>query len=171
MTDDLWETHARWWIDGFTDGADPEYEEQILPLAADALNGARTVLDVGCGDGQVARLAVKGGATKVIGLDPTWNQIVVAHQRDGGAHFLQAGAANLPFRDEAFDAVVACLVFEHIRDVDDAIAEVARVLKFADVGKGKRGDVMRVHEKLMPELCELFKVGVTADEEDTERAE
>jgi hypothetical protein len=32
--DDLWETHAGWWIDGFTDGADPEYEEQILPLAA-----------------------------------------------------------------------------------------------------------------------------------------
>ena len=30
--------------------------------------------------------------------------------------------------DEWFDAVVACLVFEHIRDVDDAIAEVARVL-------------------------------------------
>jgi hypothetical protein len=32
---ELWETHAAWWIDGFTDGADPEYTEQILPLAAD----------------------------------------------------------------------------------------------------------------------------------------
>lgn len=51
------------------------------------------------------------------------------------------------------------------------VREVARVLRFADVGKGKRGDVMRVHDKLMPELCELFKVGVTADEEDTEHAE
>jgi SAM-dependent methyltransferase len=127
--DDLWEQHAGWWIDGFTDGADPEYEEQILPLAAAGLAGARRVLDVGCGDGQVARLAVTGGATKVIGLDPTWNQITVANERDGGAHFLQAGAAKLPFRDGAFDAVVACLVFEHIRDVDDAIAEVARVLE------------------------------------------
>ncbi len=29
----------------------------------------------------------------------------------------------------SFDAAVACLVFEHIRDVDDAIAEVARVLR------------------------------------------
>ncbi|MGB0822372.1 MAG: hypothetical protein ACPGR3_07400, partial [Ilumatobacteraceae bacterium] len=25
----LWEEHAEWWIDGFTDGADPEYEDQI----------------------------------------------------------------------------------------------------------------------------------------------
>ena len=40
----------------------------------------------------------------------------------------RAGAGALPFADGSFDAVVACLVFEHIRDVDDAIAEVARVL-------------------------------------------
>jgi SAM-dependent methyltransferase len=126
--DDLWETHAQWWIDGFTEGADPEYEEQILPLAAAHLAGARDVLDVGCGDGQVARLAARGGATRVIGIDPTWNQVRVAHER-GHASFAKAGAAALPFADASFDAVVACLVFEHIRDVDDAIAEVARVLR------------------------------------------
>ena len=31
---ELWEQHSQWWIDGFTGGADPEYDEQILPLAA-----------------------------------------------------------------------------------------------------------------------------------------
>ena len=124
---DLWETHAGWWIDGFTDGADPEYEEQILPMAAAELAGARRVLDVGCGDGQVSRLASRLGCDTVVGVDPTWNQVKVAAQR-GGASFARAGAARLPFADDSFDAVVACLVFEHIRDVDDAIAEVARVL-------------------------------------------
>jgi SAM-dependent methyltransferase len=39
------------------------------------------------------------------------------------------GGGALSFRDGAFDAAVACLVFEHIRVVDDAIAEVARVLE------------------------------------------
>jgi hypothetical protein len=34
---DLWEENAQWWIDGFTEGADAEYEEQILPLAAQEL--------------------------------------------------------------------------------------------------------------------------------------
>ncbi len=127
--DDLWETHADWWIEGFTAGADPEYEEQILPLAAAELAGCRRILDVGCGDGQVSRLATSLGAPLVVGVDPTWNQVKVAHQRGGGPAYARAGAAQLPFADASFDAVVACLVFEHIRDVDDAIAEVARVLQ------------------------------------------
>ena len=129
MADDLWETNAGWWIEGFTDGADPEYEEQILPLAAEHLSGARRVLDVGCGDGQVARLARRLGAEVVAGVDPTWNQITVAAARGGGPSYARADAAALPFADGSFDAVVACLVFEHIRSVDEAIAEVARVLR------------------------------------------
>jgi SAM-dependent methyltransferase len=123
----LWETHAGWWIDGFTDGADPEYEEQILPLAAAELTGSTRVLDIGCGDGQISRLASQLGAD-VVGIDPTWNCVSVAHER-GGGQFARAEAASLPFADGSFDAAVACLVFEHIRDVDAAIAEVARVLQ------------------------------------------
>jgi SAM-dependent methyltransferase len=125
--DDPWEDHAGWWQDGFTQGADAEYEEQILPLAARHLAGAQRVLDVGCGEGQVARLASDLGALSV-GIDPTAAQIVEAHTRGGGPLYGRAGAAALPFRAEAFDAVVACLVFEHIADVDSAIAEVSRVL-------------------------------------------
>ncbi|MBA2283544.1 MAG: methyltransferase domain-containing protein [Acidimicrobiia bacterium] len=129
MDDDLWEKHAGWWQEGFTDGVDPEYEEQILPLAAELLDGARRVLDVGCGEGQVARLAARLGVGLVAGVDPTWAQLTAAVERAGGPHYLRSAAAALPFADGAFDCVVACLVFEHIRDVDAAIAEVGRVLE------------------------------------------
>ena len=126
---DLWESHAAWWQEGFTEGADAEYTEQILPMAAEHLAGCAEVLDVGTGEGQVARLAVAGGATRVIGIDPTAAQVVEAAARGGGATYARAGAAALPFPNERFDAVVACLVFEHIEDVDEAIGEVARVLR------------------------------------------
>jgi SAM-dependent methyltransferase len=129
MSTDAWEAHARWWQDGFTDGADPEYEEQMLPLAAEDLAGARRVLDIGCGEGQIARLAARGGAGSVVGVDPTWAQVVEARDRAGGPVYARAEAARLPFADAAFDAVVACLVFEHIEAVDDALAEVGRVLE------------------------------------------
>jgi SAM-dependent methyltransferase len=127
--DDAWEQHAGWWQEGFTEGADPEYEEQILPLAAQWLRGADRVLDVGTGEGQVARLARGGGAKLVVGVDPTWAQLTVACERGGGPVYARAEGAALPFADGSFDAVVACLVFEHILDVDDALAEVGRVLK------------------------------------------
>ncbi len=38
-SDDLWERHTDWWVEGFTDGVDPEYDEQILPLAAGSWPG------------------------------------------------------------------------------------------------------------------------------------
>jgi SAM-dependent methyltransferase len=125
---DLWEQHARWWQDSFTGDADAEYVEQILPLAERWLAGAKSVLDVGTGEGQVARLAAGLGAARVVGIDPTAAQIAEAVVRDGGPAYLRGQASSLPLASGSFDAVVACLVFEHIDDVDAAIAEVARVL-------------------------------------------
>lgn len=124
----LWEEHAEWWIDGFTDGADPEYEDQIIPLVVRELAGVEKVLDIGTGDGQIAR-ALSATGCVVTGVDPTSAQISVAVERGGGPRYVQSGACPLPFDDESFDAALACLVFEHIDDVDGAISEVARVLR------------------------------------------
>lgn len=119
---------SRWWQREFTDGADPEYTEQILPLIANGLAGQKLILDIGTGEGQVARRLAAQGST-VIGCDPFIAQIAEAESRGGGPAFLLAEAAAAPFADASFDAAVACLVFEHITEVDEAIAEVARVLK------------------------------------------
>jgi SAM-dependent methyltransferase len=126
---DGWEANTTWWVRTFTDGADPEYEEQILPLASSHLAGVRAVLDVGCGEGQVSRLAAAlPGVVRVVGVDPTWSQLAVAASRGGGVDYGRAAAEALPFPSCAFDAVIACLVFEHIDGMEAAVSEVGRVL-------------------------------------------
>jgi SAM-dependent methyltransferase len=125
----LWEEVASWWQEGFTDGADPEYTEQILPLIAHHLSGSTRVLDVGCGEGQVGRMAARlPGVERVVGVDPTWAQVREAAHRAGGVGVVRGDASALPFSDGAFDAAVACLVFEHVSAMDEAILEVGRVL-------------------------------------------
>ena len=139
----------KWWQEGFTAGADPEYVEQMLPLAAAHVAGARVpaaaVLDIGCGEGQVARYvaAYLAGAAEtdhagagagrgtpmVVGVDPSWAQAQEVRARGGGVAPALAVAGALPFPTESFDTVVVCLVFEHIDDAEGALAEVARVLR------------------------------------------
>jgi SAM-dependent methyltransferase len=87
------------------------------------------VLDIGCGEGQVARhiLRTVRGA-EVVGVDPAGAQLRVACERGGGVRYARGTADALPAHEGAFDAAVACLVFEHITEVDAALAEVARVL-------------------------------------------
>lgn len=122
-----WEVHAGWWQEHFTDGADPEYEEQILPLAERHLAGMRRVLDVGCGEGQVARRIARLGAF-VVGIDPSQAQIVAARRRGAGPAYARATATRLPVRSASCDAVVACLVLEHVEPLEGVIDEIARVL-------------------------------------------
>ena len=97
-------------------------------MAVEELVGRHKVLDLGCGDGQIARaLAAQG--SDVLGVDPTQLHIDIAIERGGGPRYLLGGATDIPADDNSFDAVVACLVFEHIDQMDEAMTEVARVLK------------------------------------------
>jgi SAM-dependent methyltransferase len=128
-TSAVWERHAGWWQAEFTGGADIEYEEQILPLAARHLAGAARVLDVGCGEGQIARLVAREGARRVVGVDASAAQIAEAARLGGGVAYVRASASALPLPPGDFDAVVTCLVLEHIADLDGALDEIARVLR------------------------------------------
>ena len=124
----LWERNAEWWQREFSGGADPEYEDQILPLVARHLVDARRVLDLGCGEGQVARHLARLGVD-VVGLDPTATQLTTARARAGGPSYARARADVLPCQTSGFDAVLLCLAIEHVDAFEAAIREVARTLE------------------------------------------
>ncbi len=127
---ELWSHNAGWWQEGFTEGADPEYTEQLLPLVARLVGKAERILEVGTGEGQVLRqLSRTAPRGLLVGVDPTPEQLRLAAERAQGERYVRAEAGALPFRDACFDTVVACLVFEHVTDLEGALAEVARVLE------------------------------------------
>ena len=85
-TEDPWERHATWWRETFTNGADLEYELQILPLASSQLEGAARVLDLGCGEGHLARRLARGTREReiVVGREPSAAQLAGAVEQAGG---------------------------------------------------------------------------------------
>ena len=97
--------------------------------------GPAGVLDIGCGEGQLSRVAASlPGVRRVVGIDPTRAQLEAALQRQPDAaatevQYSRAAATALPFSDASFDAAFACLVFEHIEGTVEALSEVGRVLR------------------------------------------
>ena len=124
----LWEQHAEWWQREFTDGADPEYEEQILPLIdrhlAGVAAGARHRLRGGTGlaPGRRARRRRWSGSIRPARRSP-WRRSEPAARSTPGPSPTTCRAAS-----GAFDAVVMCLVIEHIDPIEPCIHEIARVL-------------------------------------------
>jgi ubiquinone/menaquinone biosynthesis C-methylase UbiE len=66
----------------------------------------------------------------VVGVDTLDVALLLAHKRLGSSSLIQiAQDEKLPFRDNAFDAIIAQHVIEHLPDLDTALAEWHRLLK------------------------------------------
>ncbi|MGN6487580.1 MAG: class I SAM-dependent methyltransferase [Devosia sp.] len=125
-----WEESAQAWID--TVGAEGDFVRRFVldaPMLERArLSGAKTVLDVGCGEGRFCRLLARQGLDTV-GIDPAGSLIAQARTLHPEGDYRLAGAEQLPFGDGSFDLVVAYLSLVDIPDAAAAIAEMTRVLR------------------------------------------
>ncbi|MEL6451634.1 MAG: bifunctional 2-polyprenyl-6-hydroxyphenol methylase/3-demethylubiquinol 3-O-methyltransferase UbiG [Pseudomonadota bacterium] len=92
----------------------------------------KAVLDLGCAGGFMAEALAERGA-QVTGIDPAAQAIAAArHHADqqGKAIRYDVGVGEaLPYADNSFDAVVCVDVLEHVSDLGQVLAEVARVLR------------------------------------------
>ncbi|MFQ5706686.1 MAG: class I SAM-dependent methyltransferase [bacterium] len=96
-----------------------------------AVDQAR-ILDLGCGDGGAAfALAAKGARLTALDFNPVriqkLKQQTAANDHD--LTILTGDAHGLPFRTATFDAVILQDVLEHLPHPEQAVAELARVLK------------------------------------------
>ncbi|MCX7880513.1 MAG: class I SAM-dependent methyltransferase [Ignavibacteria bacterium] len=92
----------------------------------------RNVLEIGCGNGNGARLIKNYFAPEnLIAIDIDEKMIKIAKKRskEKNIDFLVMDAVNLSFPDKYFDAVFDFGVIHHIQDWRKCINEVHRVLK------------------------------------------
>ncbi len=109
-----------------------KYELVVRMLDLTGAGELGRALEIGCGAGFVAAGLNDRYGTSVVGVDIDPEQIKIARERQGereGLRFLEADAANLPFKDEEFDLVISQMVLHHIPDWQGTLAELARVLK------------------------------------------
>jgi len=89
-----------------------------------------TVLEVGCGEGHLARFLAAGwDAPAIVGFDISPAVVREAVRLGGAPRFFAASSYALPFRDRSFDLVVMCEVMEHLADPEAALAEISRVAR------------------------------------------
>jgi ubiquinone/menaquinone biosynthesis C-methylase UbiE len=97
------------------------------------LRGARDILDVGSGAGQIARHLLKFSdpEARITCFDLSWEMMRRARHRlkSSRPRYVVADLTLLPFSDASFDCVTCGYVLEHLPDARMGLAELARVMK------------------------------------------
>jgi len=109
---DIYHTDAVWEQYGST----PDYRERAAAVLALIPPSVRSILDVGCGTGDVVRAITdaRPGISSV-GCDSSPSALARAPGR-----VVRAGLPELPFRDKSFDLLLCLEVLEHIAEASYA---------------------------------------------------
>jgi SAM-dependent methyltransferase len=126
-----WERNAAEWIAFVRNPAELDshyhryHRDMFLELVPPA---AGRTLDVGCGEGRLARdLAALGH--EVTGVDRSPTMLAAAREVSPDLEWHLADAAALPLPDAAFRLAIAFMSLQDTDDLDGAVGEVARVLE------------------------------------------
>jgi len=126
---DRWEAEARAWIRwARAPGHDTywrHHRDQFLRLIPPP---GRGTVDVGCGEGRLARDLKKLGH-KMIAIDGSPSLVAAAREADPSMDIRLADAAALPLDDASADLVVAFMSLQDVDAMTDAVREIARILE------------------------------------------
>lgn len=105
------------------------YHELVDSLEAEFVERygrGRDVLEVGCGTGLLLR-RIQAFAQSVRGVDLSPGMLALAKER--GLDVVEGSATALPFPDRSFDVACSFKVLAHVREIETALAEMARVTR------------------------------------------
>lgn len=129
---EAWDANAEFWLRIIREHRDRYRTELTDAAVMDAIGDVtdQDVLDVGCGEGYMARELAGRGAHQVNGIDSSRELVKAAEAAiTPGTSFSEASAGDLPFAAESFDVVLANHVLNDLPDVVGPIGQFARVLR------------------------------------------
>ena len=105
--------------------------EKARDDVARALQGKRSVLDVGCAGGAMAGVLKHSNVDEVWAMDPSAYLLQHAAKSHPAVNFVLGVAEDTPFPDQRFDGISACFLFHEIppKYTDASFAEFNRILK------------------------------------------
>ena len=103
----------------------PDARQVAFEAVAEA--APQRILEVGCGEGELAERFVRELGCEVVATDQSERMVELTRAR--GVDARVADVQALPFRDGEFDCALAAWMLYHVREVDRALAELARVLR------------------------------------------
>jgi ubiquinone/menaquinone biosynthesis C-methylase UbiE len=119
-----------------------DYQNKIHELLIKRAIGTNIILDIGCGNGNLAiKIAKQYPNCNVIGLDywgKEWEYSVSICENNArienvsNINFVQGSASKLLFENASIDCIVSCLTFHEVQDIkekEDCLKEAIRVLK------------------------------------------
>jgi ubiquinone/menaquinone biosynthesis C-methylase UbiE len=107
-----------------------EHTERLLPYVD--LKENQDYLELGCGNGHVCKHLARKYHLKVTGTDVDSEMIKLARENIDDIpqiRFMEMDATKMPFEGDEFDIVLAFGVMHHIRNWQDVLNEMSRVLK------------------------------------------
>lgn len=123
-----WESVAKQWLAwARKPGHDSYWRFHRDPFFALLPPPGRLTIDIGCGEGRVAR-DLKSIGHNVIAVDASPTMVRFAREADPSMQVVVADAARLPFEDGVADLAVAFMSLHDVDDMPAAIGEAARVL-------------------------------------------
>lgn len=117
----------------YQDHSQPQYERAQELLKSLTLTESSSVLDVGCGYGNIiAEIAQKSPKGKSVGIDASPDMIRLAKEKFSNSpnlEFLEAKAEEMSFKDGSFDVIIcfSCLLW--VREPKKALDLMCRFLK------------------------------------------
>jgi ubiquinone/menaquinone biosynthesis C-methylase UbiE len=105
-------------------------DREVLDTVVQRIAAGESVLDLGCGPGQVGQYLAERGLV-VVGMDLAQQMLQVARRRTGNGRMACGDMRSMPFRPGAFSGVVAYYSVHNLPRpaLRTAFAEIHRILK------------------------------------------